>query len=194
VGRAEHKPSRFYQPSDAVKLKTDVEVLEERFAKLAQEIYEQSERRIQPTWPWVLIRVVPKEQQYGLLYLPDSAGSSQQNKPLHEAIVLETWKPHWSRVTGKYNPGTAEVWKAGDRGNEIWRESEFKRGDRILYPSYAGLPMKFLDEQKYRLVREWTFDPNGGCLGIVHYDKDKKYKPVLDKLFEGLESVTLSGK
>lgn len=177
-----------------VTIKTEMEVLEEKFAKLAYEIYEQGERRIQPTWPWVLIRNVPKEQTYGSIYLPDSSGSAQQNKPLHEGIVLSVWKPHWSQVTGKFNPGTSEVWKAGDRGNEIWRESDFKVGDRILFPSYAGLPVKYLDEQKYRLVREWTFDPNGGCLGIVHYSKDKKYKPVLDKLFKDLASVTLSGK
>jgi co-chaperonin GroES (HSP10) len=174
-----------------VRLKTELEVREEKFGKLAIEIYEYNERRIQPTWPWVLIRTVPKEQKYGGLYLPDSAGSAQQNKPLHEGIVLVTWKPHWSRVRGKM---TGNEFSSETREHEIWRESDFKPGDRILYPGFAGLPVNFLDAQKYRIVREWTFDPNGGCLGIVHYDGDKKYKPILDELFGDLESVTLSGK
>jgi len=190
VGRAEHKTSRFYRP-EAPKLKPPMEVLEERLHELAQMIYETGERRIQPTWPWVLLRVVPKEQRYGSLYLPDSTGASQQNKPLWEGIVLETWPAHWSRVKGTM---TGNTFESVGREHEIWRESDFKRGDRCLFPSFAGLPVNFLDEQKYRLVREWTFDPNGGCLGIVHYDKDKKYKPVLDELFGDLESVTLSGK
>jgi co-chaperonin GroES (HSP10) len=170
---------------------TELERLEKKFAQLAQEIYEAGERRIQPTWPWVLIRLVPKEQRFGSLYLPDNAGAAQQNKPLWEGIVLETWPAHWSRVKQIIDGSN---FRADKKQTEIWRESEFKRGDRVLFPSFAGLPVNFLDANNYRLVREWTFDVNGGCLGVLHYDGDKKYKPVLDELFTGLESITLSGK
>lgn len=175
-----------------VKKKTELELLEELFAKLAQKIYEKSESRIKPTWPWVLIRLVPKEQRHGSLYLPDNAGAAAQNKPLWEGIVLETWEPHWSRVR-QLRDGTS--FKAGERSEEVWRQSDFKRGDRILFPHYAGLPPhEKLDSNKYRLVREWTFDTGGGALGILHYDCDKKYLDELDRLFVGLESKTLSGK
>jgi hypothetical protein len=162
-----------------------VEELERQLATTAQAIYNAGEVRIKPTWPWVLIRLVPKEQQYGSLYLPDNAGSAKQHKPLWEGIVLETWAPHWSLM---------RLPQVESKDQEIWRESDFKRGDRVLFPHFAGLPVKFLDENNYRLIREWTFDPHGGALGIVHYDGDKKYKKVLDDLFEGLESVTLSGR
>lgn len=109
--------------------------------------------------------------------------SGKQNKPLLEGIVLVTWKPHWSRFK---KPGKATE-------EEIWRESEFKLGDRVLYPHFAGLPVNFLDEKKYRLIREWTFDELGGCFGIVKYDGDEKLKYKVNEIFEGIQSVTMSG-
>ena len=168
-----------------VKEKSVVTVLEQKFAKLSQQIYEEGTRRIHPTWPWVLIRLVPKEQQYGRLYLPDSTGSSAQNKPLHEGIVLATWKAHWSRFRKPGEEATSQ---------EVWRESDFEVGDRVLFPSFAGLPVSFLDEQHYRMVREWTFDPNGGVMCKVDYEGDRATKAKLEGLFKNLQSVTLSGK
>lgn len=169
----------------------DIEALEKKFGKLSQQIYQSGERRIKPNWPWVLVRVVPKEQKFGSLYLPDGDGSARQNKPLMEGIVLETWKPHWSKFRQKIE-GSAFV--QAETEQEVWRESEFKVGDRILFPSFAGLPVNFLDDKNYRLVREWTFDPNGGAVGIVNFDGDVKLKQELERVFENLESVTLSGK
>lgn len=169
-----------------------LESLEREFALMAQRIYELGEVFIQPTWPWVLIRVVPKEQRFGSLILPDNAGAQAQNKPQWEGIVLQTWKPHWSSTTQTVKE---TAFTRRDRDGEIWRESDFKRGDRVLFPHFAGMPgPQGLDSNKYRLVREWTFDPNGGVQGIIHYEPDKRYREVLDNLFSGMESVTLSGK
>lgn len=165
-------------------VKSEEEVLEEKFGELAQKIYQCGERRIQPTWPWVLIRSVPKEQKFGALYLPDNDGSQKQHKPLLEGIVLCTWLPHWS----------PKKEKNGTVLEQVWRQSEFKVGDRILYPHFAGLPVNFLDESKYRLVREWTFDPDGGVMCKVNYRKDKEMKKLLDAAFNGLQSVTMSGR
>jgi hypothetical protein len=158
--------------------------MEQELANLCQKIYEAGERRIQPTWPWVLIRTIPKEQKFGSLVLPDNDGSSKQHKPLLEGIVLVTWKPHWGAKTMKGNVIQ----------EQIWRESEYKPGDRLLYPHFAGLPVNFLDESKYRLVREWTFDENGGVLGHLHYDGDCELKAMVDGLFGGVQSITLSGR
>lgn len=164
---------------------TKVERLEKQLAELAQEIYELGERRIEPTWPWVLVRLAPKEQIRNGIVLPDSYGSQSQNKPLFEGIVLATWKPHFSK------------WRKPNEAYEdhlVWRESEFEVGDRVLFPSFAGLPVNFLDETNYRLVREWTFDELGGVFGKVSYDGDVKIKRELERTFEGLQSVTMSGK
>jgi co-chaperonin GroES (HSP10) len=159
-----------------------IEQLEQRFSELAQEIYESGERRIRPTWPWVLVRVAPKEQKLGSLYLPDASGASGQNKPVWEGIVLAIWEPHWHYVKDK------------GENHEVYRKSDFEIGDRVLFPSFAGLPVNFLDETKYRLVREWTFDPGGGVMCKVHYEGDRKIKAALDEIFADLASVTLSGK
>jgi len=167
-----------------IELKRPEAVLEERFAELAQAIYQSGERRIQPTWPWVLIRTVPKEQKFGSLILPDNDGAQKQHKPLLEGIVLCTWLPHWG----------AKKEKNGTVQEQIWRQSEFKVGDRILYPHFSGLPVKYLDETKYRLVREWTFDPDGGVMCKVDYRGDKKMKDILDAAFNGVQSVTMSGR
>jgi len=164
---------------------TNVEKLEKQLGEIAQKIYESGERRIEPTWPWVLIRAVPKEQQRAGIWIPEGSGSNAQNKPLLEGIVLATWKPHFSKWR---KPG--EPYK----DNLVWRESEFEVGDRVLYPSFAGLPVSFLDEHHYRLIREWTFDELGGVLCKVHFDGDVQLKEELDRAFEGLSSVTLSGK
>jgi len=161
-----------------------VEELEKEFSQLAQEIYQRGERRIYPTWPWVLIRAVPKEQQYGSLMLPDVEGPGKQHKPLLEGIVLATWKPHWSRFR---KPGVPT-------DEQIFRESDFKPGDRVLYPHFAGLPVNFLDDKNYRLIREWTFDELGGAFGIVHYDGDYKLRVEVNEMFKGLQSVTMSGR
>jgi co-chaperonin GroES (HSP10) len=159
--------------------------LEERFSGLAQKIYAEGTRKILPTYPWVLIRVIPKEQKLGGIYLPDNAGSAQQNKPLYEGIVLVTWKPFVDKLK-PVKEGGAEYYRE--------RKSEFVPGDRILYPSFAGLPVNFLDETKYRLVREWTYDPSGGVMCKVDYQGDAKLKAALDELFGDVWSVTLSGR
>ncbi len=161
-----------------------LEKLEAQFSSLVQEIYELGERRIKTTWPWILVRVVPKTQTVGGIILSENSGSKEQNKPLAEAVVLAIWKPHWSKYI---RPGKETV-------NEIWRQSEFEIGDRVLFPSFAGLPVNFLDDRHYRLVREWTFDELGGVQCKVHYSGDKRYKEALDELFADAQSVTMSGR
>lgn len=156
--------------------------LESELSFIAQQIYEMGERRIQPLWPWLLIRLVPKEQSRNGLVLPENFGASTQNKPLFEGIVLETWKPHWRRI------------KELGENKDHYRMSDLMIGDRVLFPSFAGVPVHFLDVNNYRLVREWTFDANGGVQGIVNYQKDELTRFALNDIFKNHESVTLSGR
>lgn len=162
-----------------------LENLEKQFSDLAQTIYEQAERRLHPCYPWVLVRLVPKEQKIGHIIMADNVGSKGQNKPLYEAIVLTTWKPFVQSYSSFRHEGV-EYHKQ--------MKSDFKPGDRVVFPHHSGLPVNFLDERNYRIVREITSDELGGAMGIVHYDGDKKYKAALDELFSDAHSVTLSGK
>lgn len=141
---------------------------EKQLAKLCQELYEEGEQRFYPMYPWILVRVLPKETKIGSLWLPDT----QQNKPIYEGIVLETWK------------------KAG-------KQSEFKLGDRIGFPSFEGAPTNFLDDKLYRLVREvvnYKDYPNCGIYGWIEYDGDVRIKEGLHELMKQVASVTFSGK
>jgi hypothetical protein len=65
-----------------------------------------------------------------------------------------------------------------------------------MFSHAEGMPVPFLDERNYRLVREIVDQlkfPKLGILGKVHYDGDKTMKDKLDKIFKGVASVTLSG-
>ena len=165
-----------------------LEQLEKEFVALSQEIYNRGTVRFEPLYPWVLIRVVPKDQRYGSLYLPDNDGSQKQNKPLMEGIVLATWKPHWGpkRKPARFHEVDASV--------QIWKECEVKAGQRVLFPHFAGIPVKYMDETHYRVVRSWTWDEGGGITGIVDYQGDEEMRETLADTFKNLESVTLSGR
>lgn len=162
-----------------------VEKLEQKFGELAEEIYQAGERRIQPSYPWVLVRVVPKEQKVGSIFMSENSGAREQNKPLWEGIVLVTWKP-FTETHISFELDGAKYYKH--------MESEFKAGDRILFPHHSGLPVNFLDDRRYRLVREVTGDPIGGAMCKVTYDGDRKYRDALDVLFSDAHSVTMSGR
>jgi co-chaperonin GroES (HSP10) len=124
---------------------------------------------LKPTWPWVLVRVCPKQTRVGSIYTPGDifVGDQRQNKPLWEGIVLATWKPHWSRFRRYSEP---------DQVKEHWRESDFEVGDRVLFPHFAGLPVDYMDDKNFRLVREWTWDTNGGVMCKIDYAGDKELK------------------
>lgn len=147
---------------------------EQRLAKLCQEIYEEGEQRITPMYPWVLVRVLPKETKIGSIFTPDKA----QNKPIYEGIVLSTWVDHY------------------DIESDILQHSSFDVGDRIAFPSFEGMPVSFLDDNLYRLVREvvnYKDYPNCGVYGWIDYDGDVNIKHELKKLMDQVSGVTISG-
>lgn len=115
---------------------------EQALDTFAQHVFKQNKSAFQPMYPWVLVRVLPKSQDYkGLLVLPE-----KQNKTLHEGVVLVTWKP--KLFLHKH-------------GEEV-RMSGFVPGERVMFPHFAGLPIPGLDESNYRIVKEEpTYDRNG---------------------------------
>lgn len=149
--------------------------LERQLAKLCQQIYEQGGRRIQPLFPWVLVRVLPKEQEVRGIILTD-----KQEVVTYEGIVLATWKP-CTRTT-----------------NKVTREltSAFKPGQRIVFHHMEGMRATDLDEKYYRFVREVVDQvtyPGMGVYGLIDYSGDKDTAVKLSELLSKYQMATMSG-
>lgn len=128
----------------------------ERFLnRLALEIGSKH-RAFQPRFPWVLVRVLPKDGLYhNLIQLPE-----KQNKVSWEGIVLSTWQPFSQRLYT--SQGHSYVAKA----------SALNAGDHVLFPHWSGLPIPGYDDKEYRMVKEegWTKDGDGGIYATLEYD------------------------
>lgn len=108
-------------------------------------------RTFRPMFPWVFVYVLQKERTQGSIVLP-----ADQNKPMHEGIVLATWDA-FVKQTSKGNP---EIMK-----------SELCPGDHVLLHHWAGHPISNYDAKRFRLVREldWHETTQGGIVGKIDY-------------------------
>lgn len=161
----------------------NVQQMEKHLADLCYQIYLKGEIRFTPRYPWVLVRVLPKAQQIGRIILPQN-----QNKIMYEGIVLAVWAPFWIHKDRLVNGN----WES----NRTLRVSQLGVGMRIGFPHYEGLPVRYFDENNYRVVREevnLAANPNCGVLGEIEYDGDRQLKDELDRLLAGASMVTVSG-
>lgn len=153
----------------------ELELKEKQLIRLAQEIYQKGERRIKPRPDWILVRVLPKGQRTaGGILLPQT-----QNKVLYEGIVLETWEPYETEFSGSLEGGYSLI--------SVRKESLLKIGDRVLFPHFEGLPVPFLDEHHYRIIKESVVQ------GTLYYEEDDGMREKLDEIFKGMTCRTLSG-
>lgn len=148
----------------------------EQLHALVQQLYSTHERRIRPKYPWVFVKVLPKEQKpLGTIILPGGIGPGGQNKILYEGIVLETWKPFWKhyRTNVKFSASAHAEYV---EETEQLVESSVKPDDHVLFPHYEGLPAGHIfDEKEYRLVREINpSDPERRCEIISTLDYDRE--------------------
>jgi co-chaperonin GroES (HSP10) len=175
----------------AKRMMTELERLEFRLDILTQELYKRG-RCFTPLYPWVFVRVLKKDQatQSGVI-LP----AIEQNKTIHEGIVLATWKPKEGKST------------------------RLMPGDHVLFPHWAGLPIAGYSIERYRVIREeaWKENEQGGIFARVEYENTTIERKLVELLEEGLpngrfdrlaerimqqfllvdrdgESVTLSGR
>jgi hypothetical protein len=128
-----------------------------------QELYERSNRKFTPTYPNVFCMVLEREQKIGSIWTPDTS----QNKPMHEGIVIATWKPFMQ-----------ERGSVDDEGNVItrvvMRKSALTPGQHVLFHHSAGYPAWGFNPKKYRTVKEegWVNeDHGGGIVAVVEYDE-----------------------
>jgi co-chaperonin GroES (HSP10) len=166
-----------------------LEEKEKRLDELAQEIYHGHQKIIIPVWPWVVVRIMPKEQQFGSILLPE-----KQNKLFYEGIVLAVWKPFWRHYSGSLK-FDEEIGSGGRVVNKsILVESAVEIGDRVMFMHFEGQPVPWLDEKNYRMIHEFETHPNGGIWGTIETEQDRGLRDKLDKLFRNHTSVTISGK
>ncbi len=151
--------------------------------ELAQEIYADSDKIIEPLYPWILVRIMPKEQYIGGILLPEKT-----NRIFYEGIVLATWVPFWKHYQGKVLDQENIVER------QILMESKVQRGDRVIFMHFEGQPYPYLDEIRYRMIHEIETHPNGGIWGKLKADEDSGLKEKLDKIFAGKGCLTVSGK
>jgi co-chaperonin GroES (HSP10) len=134
-----------------------------------QELIYKGHREFTPMYPLVLVLVLRKQQvRASGIALPDS----QQNKPMHEGIVLTTWD---KKIVER---GTVN--KDGERLTRCEvLHSQLKPGDHVLFHHWAGMPIHGFDDQRFRVVREeaWHETQQGGIVGVLHYS-DKENEPL----------------
>lgn len=188
--------------------------------KAAIELYTKYEADILPRFPWVLVRVLPKEQvTVSGIYIADG---KHDNKPMHEGIVLRTWAP-FEKVTKTrvLDVDKVEQLKLFNRSCEyqltklveylrleqetfVTMKSEYRPGEHVLYPHWSGMPLSGLGENRYRVVPEFPVngvDAKGTILGRMDYQtlsKDEIIGDVMAKVFTeayniGVDEVANNG-
>jgi len=176
-----------------------IEKLELELVRVCREHYEAcvgSTRHLTPKHPYILVRVLPKEHiTGGGIILPET----EQNKPVYEAIVIETWKP-WDEtreVKKRFESEIRGEYQLSDHTEfvTIHHECTVKPGDRIAFQHFSGIAMYgYLDDKCYRLIAEDERQgPNTNILGTIDYDGDYDVAAQLRELTAKMGSVTTSG-
>jgi len=140
-----------------------------KLAGYVTELYEKCGVNVEPLHPKVLVRVLPREQKVGSLFIPEGR---QQNKPTLEGVVLKTWRPFYQKIY------LDEVgWVTDENANKeaVYSQlvkSELEPGDHVLFPhiEYGITPIWNLDEGKgdYRMV------PEQHIMGKLEYQDVRK--------------------
>ena len=163
----------------------NAEQLETLLNETAQKLYAQH-RSFVPTYPWVFVRVLKREQKVGSIIVSEI----EQNKPVHEGIVLATWAPFMRNVaSGKLTdselaqnlPRKFKNYAAtgpalagavmGEVTRTVYMQSQFTPGEHVLFPHFAGAPIDGFSDKHYRVVSEdCDFSTKGGIFATVDYD------------------------
>jgi hypothetical protein len=123
-----------------------------RLHQAVHELYERCDVTVEPLFPKILVRVLPREQKIGSIWLPDK----KQNKPVWEGVVLKVYKPFYQKIY------LSEAdWVADDPDPEIRYtqkvECALQPGDHVLFPHIEfGIVPTPMDEGRgdYRCVPE----------------------------------------
>lgn len=135
--------------------------------KLVADMYESYRVEIAPYYPQVLVYVLPKATKYGSILLPEK----DQNKPVHEGLVVRTYKPFWKRELRTNEKGEEEPYK-----EEIRCRMEV--GQHVLFHHAYGAPIPRMDPEcrgdQWRLVTE------SALLAVLDYKRQKPAEVLFD--------------
>lgn len=167
---------------------------EEKLNALAQSLYETRTETFRPMFPWVFVRVLPREQiTEGGIILPQH----EQNKTIHEGIVLATWAPV-AALPKKRKEGDGTDWRcsvsthySSIHGHKAdgHLESDLEAGDHVLFPFSAGMPIAGFSDTRYRIVKEmnWTKAEDGGGIfaRVLHRAAEQR---IADQLVKSVKA------
>lgn len=148
---------------------------------LVTRLYEECGIEVSPLYPKVLIRVLPKEQKKGEIWLPEG---TKQNKPTWEGIVIKVYEPFFQKIYlseadwVKDNPDPAVRYMQRV-------ECALKPGDHVLFPhiEYGVVPVWPLDGG----VGDYRMIPESIILGKLEYERETTKKWVTELLVSKLE-------
>lgn len=166
---------------------------QDKLRKLVNELHDQATQSVTPRYPMILVFALPKASMQGRIYLPD-----QQNKPIHEGIVLRTYNPFYRHlritrgVEGTEGSGISEELK-------VLVEPSVKVGDHVIFPHASGIPVMHMNMNQhsglsshgdFRLIRDDITEQGGmlygGIMGVLEY--------TTDDLKEELKKVILNNR
>lgn len=145
-------------------------VQKEKLRELVTKLYQECGSTVEPLYPKILIRVLPKEQKHGDIWLPDGRN---QNKPTWEGLVLKVYKPFYQKIYL-----TDAHWVKDDPDPTVRYTQKVvcvvQPGDHILFPhiEFGQVPVQNLDGG----VGEYRMIPEQIVIGKVEYLKEKTEK------------------
>lgn len=130
-------------------------------------------------YPSIIVRVLPKPDQFGMLFIPDQ----YRNKPVYEGVVMQTWQKR----------------TVVSRGKELHLTPTFKQGDLVLFPHWAGQPVPTFDDDKgveWRILTDKSVfnkpgvldDPSPFCL--IDTNSENPQKKMIALLTDHLNTVS----
>jgi co-chaperonin GroES (HSP10) len=143
----------------------------DKLQKAVDDMYAKAKVRTRPNYPFVLVRVLNREQKQGLIILPE-----KQKKTTIEGIVLDVFAPFFKSVGKRTSSGTVQ------ETHEVEVAASVKPGDHVLFQHFEGVPVPTDDYYgDYRLVPE-VFGHYGaernGIIAVLEYEQT----PVAERL------------
>lgn len=147
---------------------------------LVTKLYQECGVEVEPLYPKMLIRILPREQKRGEIWLPEG---SKQNKTTWEGVVLKVYEPFYQKIFL-----SEAKWVKDDQDPEARYvqkvECAYKSGDHILFPpiEFGQVPVWPLDGG----VGDYRMIPENIVVGRLEYTRETTKEWLLE-LFDDEE-------
>lgn len=161
--------------------------IQEQLRLFVKQLHDLSGITLKPKAPLVLVFVLPRGLNEGLIVLPD-----QRNKPVHEGIVIQTYESYWKHFRIQSS-------SHDDYLQQVLVEPTARPGQHVLFDHYAGIPIPFLnpgglhsslsDHGDFRLVRDDGNRDLGSIFGVLEYEDKGTVNRMID-VFKSMMDLT----